>query len=68
MDKEFLNLKQTAEILGVHPVTIKRYCEQGKLTYYQVGARKRFLKEDITNFIEGAVRHAKHSENPFNAE
>ena len=65
--KDFLNMRQTAELLGVHPVTINRYCKLGKLTYYQVGSRKRFLKEDIEKFIKGAVRHASDSENPFNA-
>ena len=65
--KEFLNMKEVAELLKVHPVTINRYCNQGKLTYYQVGARKRFVQEDIDNFIQGAKRHAKpeNSENPF---
>jgi len=69
MMQDFLNIRQVAELLGVHPVTINRYCRQGKLTYYQVGSRKRFLKEDIDNFIEGAKRHAKEtSGNPFNAD
>jgi excisionase family DNA binding protein len=66
--KEFLNMRQTADLLGVHPVTINRYCKDGKLTYYQVGSRKRFLKQDIENFIKGAVRHAADtSKNPFDA-
>jgi len=67
--KDFLNLKQTAERLGVHSVTVNRYCKQGRLTYYQVGTRKRFLPEDIQKFIEGAKRHATEtSENPFNTD
>lgn len=60
---EFLNMKEVAERLNVHPVTINRYCKQNKLTYYQVGARKRFKKEDIDKFIEGAKRHA--NKDPF---
>ena len=69
--KDFLNMRQTAVILGVHPATINRYCKDGKLTYYQVGSRKRFLKEDIETFIKGAVRHANvatKEQNPFNAD
>ena len=58
-------MRQVAELLGVHSVTIKRYCEQGKLTYYQIGSRKRFLPEDIEKFKEGAKREA--NANPFNA-
>ena len=65
--REFLTMKEVAEILGVHPVTINRYCKQNKLTYYQVGCRKRFLREDIENFIEGVKRDAtENSKNPFN--
>jgi len=65
--REFLTMKEVADILGVHPVTINRYCKQNKLTYYQVGCRKRFLREDIENFIEGVKCHAtENSKNPFN--
>ncbi len=64
--KDFLNMRQTAEMLGVHPVTINRYCKQGRITFYQVGSRKRFLKEDIEKFIRGAIREANKSDaNPF---
>jgi excisionase family DNA binding protein len=67
--KEFMTMKEVAELLRVHPVTINRYCKQGKLTYYQVGCRKRFVKEDIDNYLEGEKCHAKeNSENPFSAD
>ena len=67
--KDFLNLRQVAEQLGVHPVTVNRYCKQGKLTYYQVGTRRRFLPEDIQKFIEGARRESQQDgvKNPFYA-
>jgi len=65
--KEFLMMKEVAEMLSVHPVTVNRYCNQGLLAYYQVGARKRFVKEDVENFIKGAKRDAtENSKNPFN--
>lgn len=67
--KDFLNLRQTAELLGVHSVTVNRYCKQGKITYYQIGSRKRFLPVDIETFKEGAKRNAtEQSENPFNTK
>ena len=67
-EKKFLTMKEVADMLGVHPVTINRYCNQNKLTYYQVGSRKRFLLEDVEIYIEGAKCHAtENSEDPFNA-
>ena len=65
---EFLTMKEVAKMLRVHPVTVNRYCDQGKLTYYQIGHRKRFVREDILQYLEGEKRHAENSENPFNAE
>lgn len=65
MQKDFITMKKAAELLDVHPITINRYCKQKILTYYQVGPRKRFLKEDIDDFIKGAVRHANNSKDPF---
>jgi len=63
---EFLTMKEVAKRLKVHPVTVNRYCKQGKLTYYQVGCRKRFLEEDVNKYLEGAKCHAKeNSEHPF---
>ena len=67
--KEFLMMKEVAEMLSVHPVTVNRYCKQGILTYYQVGQRKRFVKEDVENFIKGAKRDGtENSNNPFNTD
>jgi len=57
--KKFYNLKEAAKYLEVHPITVSRYCKSGNLTYYQIGTRKRFLQEDLDNFIKGAIRNAQ---------
>lgn len=55
---EYLNLKEAAAFLNVHSLTLNRYCKKGLLAYYLIGPRKRFLKTDLINFIEGARCHA----------
>ena len=67
--KDFLTKKQAAKLLNRHPVTINRYCEQEKLTYYQIGSRKMFLHEDIEKFLEESKHNAKtNSQNPFDVD
>ncbi len=62
----FLNIKEVAEQLKVHPATVNRYCKQGKLTYYQVGTRKRFHPEDLQKYLNGAKVDATETKaNPF---
>jgi len=69
---EFLNMKDVATLLKLHPITIQRYCNQGKLTYYQVGARKRFKQEDVDKFLEenkhDATGPKNNTNNPFNVD
>ena len=36
-NKELLNTKQAAEILGVSVSTIRRWCDNGTLTCYRIG-------------------------------
>jgi excisionase family DNA binding protein len=55
---EYLSLTEAAEFLNVHTLTLNRYCKKGLLAYYLIGPRKRFLKTDLINFIEGARCHA----------
>jgi len=65
---DFLTLKETAKKLGVHTATVSRYCDQGRITFYQVGERKKFKLEDIDNYIQGVKCDATDtSENPFDA-
>ena len=69
MGQKFLNIKQTAELLGVHPITVVRHCKMGILPYYQIGSRKRFLLEDLNNFLKGARYDAtKQQEDPFRVD
>ena len=50
---ELLTLKQTCELLQVHPNTLRQWDEKGILKAIRFGARKdrRYRKEDIEKLI-----------------
>ncbi|MBU1599262.1 helix-turn-helix domain-containing protein [bacterium] len=56
-----LTVKQSAEILGVNPFTIRRWVDQGKLKGYRIGDRgdRRVKKSDLQEFI---TRHNRNEE------
>jgi excisionase family DNA binding protein len=51
---ELLTLKQTCEILQVHPNTLRQWDEKGILKAVRFGARKdrKYRKEDIERLIK----------------
>ena len=51
----FITIKQAAELLGVHPNTIRNWIKTGILRHYQVGRGYRVLLK--TEDIEKAVSH-----------
>jgi excisionase family DNA binding protein len=52
LDK-MLRVKDVAEILHVHPNTLRRWSEQGRIGAYRIGSRgdRRFRQSDIASFI-----------------
>lgn len=50
---ELLTLKETCEILKVHPNTLRQWDEKGILKAVRFGQRKdrRYRKEDISNLL-----------------
>lgn len=51
---EYLTLKQTSELLQVHPNTLRNWDKQGLLKAIRIGARKdrRYKRQDILKFLE----------------
>ena len=52
--EKYLTLKETATLLGVHTITVTRWCNEGKMTYYLLGSRKRFLESDVLDFVKNS--------------
>jgi excisionase family DNA binding protein len=48
-----LRISDVAEMLHVHPNTLRRWSEQGKIEAYRIGPRgdRRFRQSDISGFI-----------------
>lgn len=55
---ELLTLKQTCELLQVHPNTLRQWDEKGILKAVRFGARKdrRYRKQDIEKLIANKVK------------
>lgn len=45
-----LNVRQVAFILKVHPLTIRRYLNEGKLKAIKIGGNIRIKESDLSNF------------------
>jgi len=49
----YLSLSEAANVLGVHPKTLRRKIADGKITAYRVGTRRIVIKaEDLESLLE----------------
>ena len=63
MSKEFLSVKEVAELLGVSSDHVQGLIRQGELIAYRVGAKAyRIKQEDLDSFLE--ERKTKKEEKP----
>ncbi len=51
---QMMTIKEVADLLHVHPNTLRRWSEQGRIVAYRITPRgdRRFKKSDIERFIE----------------
>ncbi|GAB3952254.1 helix-turn-helix domain-containing protein [Streptomyces sparsus] len=49
-DRRLYTVDQVAEILGLHPKTVRGYIRDGRLTATRVGKRYRITAEDVETF------------------
>ncbi len=51
MTDEWLSLRQAAELLGVHPATVRNWADEGKITARRTpGKHRRFRKSDLLHY------------------
>ena len=51
MDREFLNIREVGEYLGIKISTLYFYVENGSIPHYRVGRLIRFKKQDIDQWM-----------------
>ena len=51
--KELLNINEVAELFGVHPETVRRWDNEGKLKAIRIGefGHRKYRKDDIEKII-----------------
>jgi len=50
---EWVSLRRAAEILGVHPATVRNWADSGKLPYRRTaGKHRRFNINDLTEYVD----------------
>lgn len=50
----FLTLREAAEVLRLHPRTVREYVRRGELKGRVIGGRWRFKRKDLDAFFEAA--------------
>ena len=56
--KKYLTVGQVAEELDVHPNTVRRWFDSGKLQPYRMGGRILALRSDVDEFIQPQPQEA----------
>lgn len=67
MQREFLNIKQVQEILGISERTAFRYIKSGELKGFKLGKEWKFEPSDIDAFIALRREKAQQRLNPEEA-
>ncbi len=52
----FLTIREAAEVLRLHPRTLREYIRRGELEGRLIGGRWRFRRKDLDAFFENAPR------------
>lgn len=47
-----IGIREAAERLGVHPVTLRAWCKQKLIEHLKFGNRIKFTEEAIAKFVE----------------
>ena len=54
---KLLTIREAAEVLRLHPRTVREYVRRGELEGRVIGGRWRFRRKDLDSFFENAPRN-----------
>ena len=52
--QDLLTHEQAAALIGLQPKTLYKYTSEGKLPYYKLGGRNRYLPSDVLALVKPA--------------
>ena len=55
-EKQVMNIKEVAQYLGVHPMTIYKFAQKGKIPAFKIGSDWRFHKKYIEEWIGSQMK------------
>ena len=53
------SIARVAQVIGVHPTTVSRLMDSGKLSYYQIGTRRIVGQTHLEQYLLLAERKAR---------
>ncbi len=62
MNEKWFTVEQAADMLRLHPKTLRRYISEGKLRANKVGKQYRISGHDLSIFVEGSDDYADSEE------
>lgn len=62
--ESFLTVNEVAELLHIHPNTLRRWSDEGRIVSYRITFRgdRRFKPSDVNNFISGLNHHERQEQ------
>jgi len=56
-NKEIMTVKEVADYLNIHPLTVQKYARAGKIPAFKIGTDWRFHKEYIEKWIKEKLEY-----------
>ncbi len=65
MSKEWLTLREASELLGVHPSTLRRWSDEGKIPFTRTpGGHRRFHRQALEAYLQRQETEPPHPPSP----